>query len=122
MSSKKIDIKLASPKVRKFARELGANISNVEGSQRSGRVTEEDVKQFIKSQVSVDRGQVIPKKYKDAHNAVCEHYGLTPSNTVHIATAPMTKEWEMFQRDRQYHRVNIRDAVKRYKKSGTFND
>jgi|TARA_B100001093_G_C26811595_1_gene1007800 pyruvate dehydrogenase E2 component (dihydrolipoamide acetyltransferase) len=67
MSSKKIDIKLASPKVRKFARELGANISNVEGSQRSGRVTEEDVKQFIKSQVSVDRGQVIPKKYKDEY-------------------------------------------------------
>ena len=64
----------------------------------------------------------VPKKYKDAHNAVCEHYGLTPSNTVHIAQAPMTKDWEMFHRDRQYHRVNIRDAVKLYKKSGTFND
>ena len=65
MSSKKNDIKLASPKVRKFARELGTNISDVKGSQRSGRITEEDVKQFIKSQVSVDQGKVVPKKYKD---------------------------------------------------------
>ena len=41
----------ASPKVRKFARELGANILEITGSQRVGRVTEEDVKKFIKSQV-----------------------------------------------------------------------
>ncbi len=68
MSSKKNDIKLASPKVRKFARELGTNISNVKGSQRSGRITEEDVKQFVKSQVSVDRGKVVPKKYKDEYS------------------------------------------------------
>jgi len=40
----------ASPKVRKFARELGADISIVSGTQRSGRVSEEDVKNFIRSQ------------------------------------------------------------------------
>mgnify|MGYP006232586983 FL=1 len=34
----------ASPKVRKFARELGADISAVQGTQRSGRVSEDDVK------------------------------------------------------------------------------
>ena len=39
----------------------------MKGSQRSGRVTEEDVKQFIKLQVSVDQGQVIPQKYKDEY-------------------------------------------------------
>ena len=68
MSSKKNDIKLASPKVRKFARELGTNISDIKGSQRSGRITEEDVKQFVKSQVSVDQGKVVPKKYKDEYS------------------------------------------------------
>ena len=68
MSSKKNDIKLASPKVRKFARELGTSISDIKGSQRSGRITEEDVKQFIKSQVSVDQGKVVPKKYKDEYS------------------------------------------------------
>ena len=38
---------LATPKVRKFARELGANISRNKGSERKGRITEEDVKKFI---------------------------------------------------------------------------
>ena len=37
----------ATPKVRKFARELGANISKIEGSARAGRITEEDVKNFV---------------------------------------------------------------------------
>ena len=37
----------ASPKVRKFARELGINIDKVRGSERQGRVTESDVKLFV---------------------------------------------------------------------------
>ena len=61
-------VKLASPKVRKFARELGANVTEIQGSQRSGRVTEDDVKKFVKSQVSVDQGKVEPKKYKDEYS------------------------------------------------------
>ncbi len=60
-------VKLASPKVRKFARELGANVTDIQGSQRSGRVTEDDVKKFVRSQVSVDQGKVEPKKYKDEY-------------------------------------------------------
>ena len=41
----------ASPKVRKFARELGANIKEIIGSERDGRVTEKDIKIFINSKV-----------------------------------------------------------------------
>ena len=37
----------ASPKVRKFARELGVDISGVLGTERKGRVTEADVKLFV---------------------------------------------------------------------------
>ena len=37
----------ASPKVRKFARELGVDIKNVKGSERAGRVIEDDVKLFV---------------------------------------------------------------------------
>ncbi len=61
-------VKLASPKVRKFARELGTNVTQIQGSQRSGRVTEDDVKKFVRSQVSVDQGKVEPKKYKDEYS------------------------------------------------------
>jgi len=37
----------ASPKVRKFAREVGVDINKVSGSERLGRVTESDVKFFL---------------------------------------------------------------------------
>jgi len=40
--------KQASPNVRKFIRELGADIYNIPGSERSGRVTTDDVKDYIK--------------------------------------------------------------------------
>jgi pyruvate dehydrogenase E2 component (dihydrolipoamide acetyltransferase) len=40
--------KSASPKIKKFARELGVDLQLVDGSARKGRIVEEDVKQFIK--------------------------------------------------------------------------
>ena len=45
-------IKSASPKIRKFARELGVDIQLVEGSARKGRILEEDIKKFIKRSLS----------------------------------------------------------------------
>jgi len=51
MSDKK-EIVSASPKVRKLAREFGADIYKIRGSQREGRVSEEDVKSFIKESIS----------------------------------------------------------------------
>ena len=47
--NKIFNISSASPKVRKFARELGVNINQVAGSERKGRVIESDVKLFIAS-------------------------------------------------------------------------
>ena len=43
------DILPASPKVRKFARELGVDINQVEGSEKDGRVIEDDVKKYVLS-------------------------------------------------------------------------
>ena len=47
--SKVSNISSASPKVRKFARELGVDINQVVGSERKGRVIESDVKLFVAS-------------------------------------------------------------------------
>ena len=47
--NKIMDISSASPKVRKFARELGVDINQVAGSERKGRVIESDVKLFVAS-------------------------------------------------------------------------
>ena len=60
MSNKK-EIVSASPKVRKLAREFGADIYQIQGSQREGRVSEEDVKSYIKDSISgkVEKKQAI---------------------------------------------------------------
>ena len=42
----------ASPKARKFARELGVDIKEVLGSERIGRVIEEDIKHFVSSKIN----------------------------------------------------------------------
>ena len=53
----------ASPSVRRFARELGADLGRVSGSGRKGRITKDDVKQFVKGKLSarqsgaVDEGE-----------------------------------------------------------------
>ena len=54
----------ASPKVRKFARELGVNINEIVGSERQGRIVEDDVKNFISSKINKtsDKTEVQPKK------------------------------------------------------------
>ena len=43
------EISSASPKARKFARELGVDIAQVVGSEKDGRVVEEDIKKFVSS-------------------------------------------------------------------------
>ena len=66
----------ASPKVRKFARELGADVSIVPGTQRSGRVSEDDVKKFIRSQVTVNQGAIQKKEnYKHIEEYPHEEFG-----------------------------------------------
>ena len=53
-TTKKIfsNISAASPKARKFARELGVDINEINGSQRQGRVIESDIKNFISSKIN----------------------------------------------------------------------
>jgi pyruvate dehydrogenase E2 component (dihydrolipoamide acetyltransferase) len=43
----------ASPSVRKFARELGADLGRIAGTAAKGRVTHDDVKAFVKKLLSV---------------------------------------------------------------------
>ena len=59
MSEKKISIVSASPKVRKLAREFGADIYQIQGSQREGRISEDDLKSFIKKSLT---GKIEKKK------------------------------------------------------------
>jgi len=48
----------ASPAVRKFARELGVDLSKVDGSGRSSRIVKEDVQAFVKKVMSTGGASV----------------------------------------------------------------
>ena len=60
MNDKKPTLVSASPKVRKLARELGADLHLIKGSQGEGRVIEEDIKTFVKESLSGE----LPQKKK----------------------------------------------------------
>ena len=78
----------ASPKVRKFARELGADVSKIPGTQRSGRVSEDDVKEFIRSQVTVSHGE-IQKKELTKH---VEEYSHEEFGEITVKDIPRVKK------------------------------
>jgi pyruvate dehydrogenase E2 component (dihydrolipoamide acetyltransferase) len=49
----------ASPSVRKFARELGADLTRVAGSGPKGRITKEDVQAWIKGELTKPRTEAL---------------------------------------------------------------
>ena len=51
-SSAEGKLKSASPNVRKFMRELGTDGAEINGSERAGRITKEDVKAHIKDRIN----------------------------------------------------------------------
>ena len=57
----------ASPKVRKFARELGADIYNITGTQNRGRIIEDDVKNFIANKI-VSKSEIKETKVSKIKN------------------------------------------------------
>ena len=59
MSEKKI---FTTPQVRKFARELGANVSEIKGTERKGRITEDDVKNYISNKLDAKVSKLSEKK------------------------------------------------------------
>ena len=46
----------ASPSIRRFARELGVDLSQVRGSSEKGRINKEDVQLFVKNALAQPRG------------------------------------------------------------------
>ena len=74
----------ASPKTRKFARELGVDINLVLGSKRDGRVIEEDIKKFVK-------GISLEKNY-DSKNQLKSEYLHSDFGEVETKEIPRIKK------------------------------
>jgi pyruvate dehydrogenase E2 component (dihydrolipoamide acetyltransferase) len=84
-SSSEGKVKSASPNVRKFVRELGADITQITGTERAGRITKEDVKIYIKDKISDD---VAPSK---KNNKIKDEYEHHEFGKVEIKDMPRVK-------------------------------
>ena len=54
-SNKSKDVSGASPKIMKFARELGISVNDVSGSGRQGRVLEQDIKNYVSQSLNKNK-------------------------------------------------------------------
>ncbi len=116
MSDKK-EIISASPKVRKLAREFGANIYEIKGSQREGRVSEDDVKSFIKESISgkVQKKQTI-KTEQYEHSEFGEIDIKPIPRLKKIAGPHLEKSWSEIPHVTQHDEADITE-IENFRKS-----
>ena len=79
-------ISSASPKTRKFARELGLDINQIAGSERQGRVVESDIKKFVSSKINNSE-----KKEKQTRKIISE-FSHSDFGEVEIKDMPRIKK------------------------------
>jgi len=112
MSDKK-EIVSASPKVRKLAREFGANIYEIKGSQREGRVSEDDVKYFIKESIAgkVEKKQTITiERYEHSEFGEIEIKDIPRLKK--IAGPHLQKSWNEIPHVTQHDEADITEMEK----------
>ncbi|MDC0179051.1 2-oxo acid dehydrogenase subunit E2 [Candidatus Pelagibacter sp.] len=81
------EISTASPKARKFARELGVDITQVLGSEKDGRVIEEDIKKFVSS-----KPKNINEKKEDKKNKIKNEFEHSDFGEIEIKDIPRVKK------------------------------
>ena len=108
MDEKKFPIVSASPKARKFAREIGADLHLIEGSQREGRINEEDIKTFVKTSLAEKES-----KKKDVTTKTYDHseFGEVDKKPIprikKIAGPHLQKSWSEIPHVTQHDEVDI---------------
>ena len=101
---------LASPKTRKFARELGVDINNVIGSQRSGRIIEEDIKKFVSTNFDKPKEEKIKKPFKQSeydHSDFGEIEIKDIPRIKKIAAPHLTNSWQTIPHVTNYDEADI---------------
>ena len=82
-----------TPKIRKFARELGANISEIKGTERAGRITEDDVKSYINNKLKNSKKEKINLKTEFDHTDFGEVEIIDMPRVKKIAAPHLTNSW-----------------------------
>jgi len=104
-------VSAASPKARKFARELGVDINQINGSQRQGRVVESDVKNFISSKINkaTEVKKVQPEKIKNefSHSDFGEVEVKDMPRVKKLASAYLVNSWTTIPHVTNHDEVDI---------------
>jgi pyruvate dehydrogenase E2 component (dihydrolipoamide acetyltransferase) len=88
--NKNASMVLASPKARKFARELGIDINQIVGSERNNRVTEEDIKYFVASRTfKNEKSEIIEEKKT---KKIVQEYSHSEFGEIEIKNIPRVKK------------------------------
>ncbi len=111
------NIKSASPKIRKFARELGVDIQLVDGSARKGRILEEDIKKFIKGTLNnkVNKEEVIKKIETKEEKLPYEHgeFGEIDIQKIprikRLSGPHLVKAWNEIPHVTQFDEIDVTD-------------
>jgi len=78
---------LASPKARKFARELGVNVKEIPGTQRLGRVIEEDIKNYVSTRINSN----LENKEKKKDKKIKSEYTHSDFGEIEVKDIPRIK-------------------------------
>jgi len=81
------EVPSASPKARKFARELGVDIAQVEGTEKDGRVIEDDIKKFVSS-----KPKIISETKDDKNNKITNEFEHSDFGEIEIKDIPRVKK------------------------------
>ena len=85
--SKITDISSASPKARKFARELGVDINQVIGSEKDGRVIEDDIKKFVSS-----KPKIVEEAKESKPNKIKNEFEHSDFGEIEVKNMPRVKK------------------------------
>ena len=138
---------LAAPSIRKLARELGCDIKLVSGTGEKGRITKDDIQNYVNRHLSDDSSAInaddLRKILKDEISTIKKDiindmststiadevdyskWGLTEIKTLNkikLATAKnMTKSWSSIPQVTQFDNADITNLYQSYKKLKAMN-
>ena len=103
---------LASPSIRKFARELGCELDLIQGTGSNGRITKEDIQTFIKNQLTIPKeSKTSPSITISKQNIDFSKWGkvdIQPLNKIKIITGNRLQQaWQVIPHVTQFDKCDI---------------
>jgi pyruvate dehydrogenase E2 component (dihydrolipoamide acetyltransferase) len=103
----------ASPSVRRFARELGADLTRIRGTGARGRIVKEDVQEWIKAELAKPTGEAIGLGFPPAPVIDFSQYGEIETQALSrikkLSGANLHRNWVTAPHVTQFDEADITD-------------